>query len=126
VRLLVDTATFIYAANSPGRLSKRASVLLRNPDNVLEISTISLAEIAIKNSVGKLIFSEPTVRHILVELDIRVLPYTADHAFRLFTVPLRHRDPFDRQLIAQALSEEIPIVTPAREFKHYAGLQVIW
>jgi len=126
VRLLLDTATLIYAAESPGRLSKRASVLLRNPDNILEVSTISLAEIAIKALVGKLAFSDATVREALKELDIRVLPYTAEHAFQLFTIPLLHRDPFDRQIIAQALCENLAVVTPDREFGKYEGLKVIW
>ena len=126
VRLLLDTATLIYAADSPGRLSKRSSAALRNPDNILEVSTISLAEIAIKSSVGKLAFSEAAVRQALKELDIRVLPYTAKHAFQLFALPLHHRDPFDRQIIAQALCEELPIVSPDQKFRLYEGMKVLW
>ena len=126
MRLLLDTAALIYAANSPGSLSKRASVALRNLDNILEVSTISLAEIAIKSSAGRLIFSEEAVRQALTELDIRIMPYTAEHAFRLFTLPLRHRDPFDRQIIAQSLHEDVAVVTPDREFRWYDGLKIVW
>ena len=59
-------------------------------------------------------------------MDIRILPFTADHAFRVFDLPMHHRDPFDRQIIAQALVEKISIVTPDREFVRYEGLRVIW
>jgi PIN domain nuclease of toxin-antitoxin system len=55
-----------------------------------------------------------------------VLPYTSDHAFQLFTLPRHHNDPFDRQIIAQALLEDIPVVTPDDKFSLYKGLKVIW
>jgi PIN domain nuclease of toxin-antitoxin system len=126
VRLLLDTAALIYAAESPDRLSKRASTALRNRDHILEVSSISLSEIAIKSSVRKLAFSEETVRQVLKELEIRVLAYTADHAFQFFALPLHHRDPFDRQIIAQALWENIAIVTPDREFGVYDGINIVW
>ena len=93
---------------------------------MLEVSTISLAEIAIKAAVGKLAFSEATVRQALNELDIRILAYTAEHAFQLFALPLRHRDPFDRQIIAQALVEKVAVVTPDRQFGGYEGVKVLW
>jgi PIN domain nuclease of toxin-antitoxin system len=60
------------------------------------------------------------------DLGIRVLPYTADHAFELFDLPLHHGDPFDRQIIAQALSEKIPIVTSDEKFNLYKRLKLIW
>ena len=126
MRLLLDTAVLIYAVESPERLSKRATAALRNPENILELSTISLAELAIKASIGKLAISEAVTRQAAEDLDIRVLPYTAEHALRLFNLPLRHADPFDRQIIAQALSEKIPVVSPDQKFGLYEGLKVIW
>jgi PIN domain nuclease of toxin-antitoxin system len=126
VRLLLDTAVLIYAVESPERLSRRAAATLRNTQNVLELSTISLAEIAINAALGKLRLSAASVRQAVQDLDIRTLPYTAEHAFQLFGLPLHHGDPFDRQLIAQALSERIPVVTPDEKFGLYEGLKVIW
>jgi PIN domain nuclease of toxin-antitoxin system len=126
VRLLLDTAVLIYAVESPERLSKRAATVLKNTQNVLELSTISLAEIAIKAAVGKLKLSPESVRQAVQDLDIRTLPYTAEHAFELFALPLHHGDPFDRQIIAQALSEQIPVVTPDEKFGLYRGLKVVW
>lgn len=126
MRLLLDTAILIFAVEAPDRLSKRAAAALQNPDNVLELSTVSLAEIAIKASLGKLRLSAPIVRVALEDLDIRTLPYTADHAFHLFGLPLHHGDPFDRQIIAQALAEKIPVVTSDDKFGLYKGLKIVW
>ncbi len=126
VRLLLDTAVLIYAVESPERLSRRAAATLRNTQNVLELSTVSLAEIAIKAALGKLRLSAASARQAVQDLDIRTLPYTAEHAFQLFGLPRHHGDPFDRQIIAQALFEKIPVVTPDEKFGLYEGLKVIW
>ncbi|MGA8431186.1 MAG: type II toxin-antitoxin system VapC family toxin [Candidatus Sulfotelmatobacter sp.] len=126
MRLLLDTAVLIYAMQSPERLSVRADVALRLPQNALELSAISLSEIAIKSAVGKLKISAESAREAAEGLDIRILPFTAEHAFRLFELPLHHRDPFDRQIIAQALVEKVSVVTPDDKFERYAGLKIIW
>jgi PIN domain nuclease of toxin-antitoxin system len=126
VRLLLDTAVFVYAMQAPERLSLKADVALRFPQNALELSSISLSEIAIKTAVGKLKFSAEAAREAAENLGVRILPYTAEHAFRLFELPLHHRDPFDRQIIAQALVEKIPVITPDDKFERYAGLKIIW
>ncbi|MFZ0477674.1 MAG: type II toxin-antitoxin system VapC family toxin [Terriglobales bacterium] len=126
MRVLLDTVVLIYAVESPERLSNRASVALRNHSNILELSAISLAEIAIKASIGKLAISDSTVRQALEDLDIRVLPYTAEHALRLFDLPSHHGDPFDRQIIAQAMGEKIPVVSPDQKFSLYQGLRIVW
>ena len=73
MRLLLDTAVLIYAVESPERLSKRAVAALENPENVLELSAVSLAEIAIKAALGKLRLSAATARQAVQDLDIRVL-----------------------------------------------------
>ncbi len=126
MRLLLDTVVLIYAVESPERLSKRAAAALSSAQNVLELSTISLAEIAIKAALGKLRLSAAIARQAVQDLDIRILPYTIDHAFELFSLPLHHGDPFDRQIIAQALSEKIPVVTSDEKFELYDGLKVLW
>lgn len=126
MRLLLDTAVLIYAIGSPEHLSKRAASALRNPDNILELSSVSLVEIAIKATLGKLPITEAIARQSVEELSIRVLPYTAEHAFQLFSLPLHHRDPFDRQIIAQALCEKIPVVSSDQQFGLYQGLKLFW
>jgi PIN domain nuclease of toxin-antitoxin system len=126
VRLLLDTVTLIYAVECPKRLSKRAAAVLENHANLLEVSAVSLTEIAIKSSLGKLNISGEMIRQAVFDLDLRILPYTADHAYQLFDLPMHHADPFDRQLIAQALSEEIAIITSDEKFQSYKGLRLIW
>lgn len=126
MRLLIDTVVLIFAVESPQRLTKRAAAVLENAENILELSAISLSEIAVKATRGKLLLSVADTQRALEDLDLRVLPYTADHAFRLFDLPLHHPDPFDRQIIAQALCERIPVVTCDEKFSLYKELKVIW
>ncbi len=126
MRVLLDTAVLIFAVESPERLSKRAMAILKSPENIRELSSVSLTEIAIKTTLGKLKFSAETARQAIEDMDIRILPFTADHAYRLFDLPAYHRDPFDRQIMAQAFAEDIPIVTSDDKFSLYAGLKLIW
>ena len=126
MRLLLDTAAFIYAVQSPELLSLRVEVALQNPQTALELSAISLVEIALKSTLGKLSLSAAVARQAVSSLGIHILPYTSQHAFHLFGLPLHHRDPFDRQIIAQALFEKLPVATPDGKFSLYPGLKVIW
>ena len=126
MRLLLDTVTFLWAVSSPAQLSRKAIAALRNESTVREISAISLSEIAIKSAKGKLTLGQDDLDSGIASLHLRVLPYTAEHAFRLFDLPPHHADPFDRQIIAQALAESIPVVTSDETFRLYKGLKVIW
>ncbi|MGA8224684.1 MAG: type II toxin-antitoxin system VapC family toxin [Candidatus Acidiferrales bacterium] len=126
LRILLDTAVLIYAVETPERLSRRVATALQNPKNILELSAVSLVEIAIKTSVGKLGVSAAIARQAIADLDIRVLPFSAEHALHLFDLPSHHSDPFDRQIITQALFEKIPVATPDEKFSLYTGLGVIW
>lgn len=126
MRVLLDTAVFVFAVEFPRRLSARALAVLKNPQNIREMSSVSLTEIAIKKTLGKLNISAEDARRAIQDMDIRILPFTADHAFRLFELPAHHRDPFDRQIIAQAFAEDIPVVTSDDKFSLYRGLRLIW
>jgi PIN domain nuclease of toxin-antitoxin system len=126
MRLMVDTVTFVWALSSSERISRAAMSALQSVAAVREISTVSLSEIAIKQARGKLTFGKDDVIAGVADLRLRILPYTADHAFRLFDLPLHHADPFDRQIIAQALAENIPVVTSDAAFGLYKGLKIIW
>ena len=126
LRVLLDTAVLILSIESPERLSKRAAATLGNPENIRELSSVSLSEIVIKKTLGKLNMSAEDVRQAIKDMDIHVLPFTGDHAFCLFELPVHHRDPFDRQIISQALSEDIPVVTSDGKFSLYKGLKLIW
>ena len=126
MRLILDTVTFIWAATAPERLSRAAMSALRKGTAVREISVVSLTEIAVKQTRGKLTFSNADAMAGVADLRLRILPYAAEHAFRLFDLPTHHADPFDRQIIAQALVESIAVVTPDEAFNLYEGLKVVW
>jgi PIN domain nuclease of toxin-antitoxin system len=126
MRLILDTVTFIWAASAPERLSRAAMFALRRGTAVREISVVSLTEIAVKQTREKLTFSNADAMAGVADLRLRILPYAAEHAFRLFDLPTHHADPFDRQIIAQALVENIPVVTPDEAFNLYEGLKVVW
>jgi PIN domain nuclease of toxin-antitoxin system len=126
MRLILDTVTFIWAVSAPERLSPAAMSALRKATAVREISVVSLTEIALKQSRGKLTFSKADAMAGVADLRLRILPYAAEHAFRQFDLPAYHPDPFDRQIIAQALVENVPVVTPDEAFNLYEGLKVVW
>jgi len=126
VRVLLDTVTFLWAVSSPERISRAALSVLADTATVREISVISLSEIAIKQARGKLTFDKDDVARGVADLQLRILPYTEKHSYALFDLGFHHADPFDRQIIAQALAEGIPVVTSDRSFKLYPGLRVIW
>ncbi len=86
------------------------------------LSAMSISEMAIKHGIGKLNFGWMDDANGLDDLEIGVLPYTESHAERMFGLPLHLKDPFDRQIIAQYLAEGVPIVTPDRLFRSYAGV----
>src|SRR5437762_3598122 len=98
MRLLLDTVAFIWAVTSAGRISNKAMAALRSKAAIREISVVSLSEVAIKQSIGKLRIGKDEVLTGIADLRLRVLPYTADHALHLFDLPLHHSDPFDRQI----------------------------
>lgn len=123
---MLDTAALIFAVQAPERLSKKAVAVLAKVENIRELSAISLTEIAVKTTLRKLDFSVSQIEQAAEDLHLRFLPFTAEHAFRLLGMPVHHRDPFDRQIIAQALVEDIPVVTPDERFASYVGLRVIW
>ena len=126
MRLILDTVTFLWATSAPERLSRAAMSALRKGTSVREVSVVSLTEIAVKQTRGKLRFSNADAMAGVADLRLRILPYAAEHAFRLFDLPAHHADPFDRQIIAQALVENVTVVTPDEAFNLYKGLKVIW
>ncbi len=99
---------------------------LQDPSNTREISVVSLAEIALKSAIGKLTITEGELVKGIADLELKILSCNSDHLWELFHLPLHHRDPFDREIIAQALVEGIPVVTPDRQFGNYKGLKIIW
>jgi PIN domain nuclease of toxin-antitoxin system len=126
VRALLDTQILITACLNPANHPKKVLALFEDNDNDLLISAVSLMEIAIKNAIGKIDIPQQLMRQAVRDLRLSVLPFDARHAYELFALPLHHRDPFDRMIIATALVEKMPLVGNDRQFKLYKGLQRIW
>jgi PIN domain nuclease of toxin-antitoxin system len=100
--------------------------VLREPANQRELSVVSLAEVAMKNAAGKLNLSREDALEALRRLQVTLVAYAEAHVLQLMTLPVHHRDPFDRMLIAQALAEDVRVMTCDKEFRKYKGLEVIW
>ncbi|MBW4630966.1 MAG: type II toxin-antitoxin system VapC family toxin [Iphinoe sp. HA4291-MV1] len=114
MRLLLDTHTFIWFFTGNTKISNQVRVLIENEDNEKLLSTASVWEMAIKQSTGKLSFHLPFKIFIEQQLklnDFNLLDINLDHLSVVATLPLYHRDPFDRLLIAQSIVEKIPILS---------------
>ena len=113
MKLLLDTQLLLWAAGQPKRLSKAASKLLQSPENELLFSAASIWEIAIKRGLGRDDFRvDPRLlRRGLIDNGYAELPISSQHAVSIDTLPALHKDPFDRLLLAQALTEGITLLT---------------
>jgi PIN domain nuclease of toxin-antitoxin system len=128
MNLLLDTHTFLWFVWDDPQLSPTARAGITNPGNRKLISTASCWEIAIKVSLQKLDLGEPYLDFMRREISINlfeILPISLEHASQLVVLPFHHRDPFDRALIAQAMWEQMVIVSVDTAFDAYA-VKRIW
>lgn len=128
MRLLLDTHTFIWWLNDNPLLSESARTAIASERNDCFISIASCWEMAIKSSLGKLRLSKPLERFIPEELtanDFQLLKIEFRHVAKVETLPFHHRDPFDRLLVAQALTEKMAIISIDTVLSEY-GVKRIW
>lgn len=122
MRLLLDTHTFIWFVSDSPRISVTVKELIENENNEKLLSTASIWEMAIKHSSGKLSFGQPFKEFIDQQINLNsidLLNINLDHIDIVATLPLHHRDPFDRLLIAQAMVEQLPILSADSAFDAY-------
>lgn len=121
MKYLLDTQLLLWAAAHPRRLSSKARALIEAPEHQLHFSAASLWEVVIKRALGRDDFRvEPDVlRRALVDNGYAELSISATHVLRVGTLEVRHKDPFDRLLIAQALVEGITLVTADKLLARY-------
>jgi PIN domain nuclease of toxin-antitoxin system len=121
MKLLVDTQSFIWFVENDKQLPVKIKKELEDPDNSIIISIASLWEMTIKMTLGKLQISNDIEKMIdkLYQNGFEILPILPEHIIKLSTLEYIHRDPFDRIIISQGLSENIVIVTSDDKFDDY-------
>jgi len=121
VKLLLDTHILLWAAGHPEKLSESTRTLLTTPENSLFFSAASIWEIVIKLGLGREDFKvDPyRLRKMLAAHGYTEIPVTTEHALRVDTLPLLHKDPFDRMLLAQARTEGMLLLTCDASISQY-------
>jgi PIN domain nuclease of toxin-antitoxin system len=118
MKYLLDTHILLWSLNEPSKLNRKTQKLISNTNNIVFVSTSTLWELQIKKSIGKI--SLPDNFSLLLEqggyelLDIKV-----EHINKLNEIPLIHKDPFDRMLIAQSICENTTLITSDSEIIKY-------
>jgi PIN domain nuclease of toxin-antitoxin system len=127
MRLLLDTHALIWFVTGDEKLSGSAKNAILDPRNDCLFSVASFWEMSIKISIGKftLAISEKAFERKLKENDIGLLTITIAHTQATRSLPFHHRDPFDRMLIAQAMTEKLTLVSADAEFTKYP-IKLLW
>ena len=128
MRVILDTHAFPWFIAGSALLSPQARTVIDDPATDPFLSVASLWEMAIKTSLGKLSIGGPFGTYIPAQLQrngITLLGITVDHAAQVATLPFHHRDPFDRLIVAQAISEQVPIVSADAALSAYS-VTCIW
>ena len=125
MRLLLDTHALLWALATPGKLAPAARRAIQSPQNEVYASVASAWEIALKVALGKLEYDLQSLENGLAASGILLLGVGLQHAARVATLPMHHRDPFDRMLVAQALCEAMALVSRDRELAKY-GVRLLW
>ena len=125
MRLLLDTHSLLWMLAMPERLPAAARRAVEAAENEVHASVASAWEIAIKVALGRLEFDVDTLEEALTATGIQLLGIGLQHTARVATLPQHHRDPFDRLLVAQALTESMTLVSRDRELANY-GVRLLW
>jgi PIN domain nuclease of toxin-antitoxin system len=128
MKYLLDTMVWLWSVGPSDRIGKMGLEILASGEEEVYFSAASSWEISIKTQLGKFQLPDVPGRYVpqrLAEQRIRSLPVTQRHTLKVYDLPLHHNDPFDRLLIAQALDEEMVILTSDRLFRKYP-IEMIW
>ncbi len=118
MKILVDTHIFIWLLSSPEKLNQRRKYALESRANEIFLSAMSIAEMMIKHSIGKICIDFNAIE-MASAMSVEVLNFAGQEAMLLGQLPFHHRDPFDRMIIAQSLVHGIPIMTDDPKFHLY-------
>ena len=128
MEVLLDTNAFLRWVEDDVALSKKARATIADPDNEILVSIVVPWELAIKAGQGKIKLSQPVGRYVASHIEangFRLIGIDLDDIALIEALPMHHRDPFDRLLIAQAKNRRSPVVSSDRAFSDY-GIKRIW
>jgi PIN domain nuclease of toxin-antitoxin system len=128
VKYLLDTVIWLWSIDTVEKLSKAGRGILDNGQEEIYFSAASAWEVSIKARLGKLTIPGPPSECIpafMAKQGLRPLPISHLHAVKVFDLPLHHHDPFDRLIIAQAIVEDMTILTADRAFGKYP-VDILW
>lgn len=128
MRALLDTQCWLWMLAAPERFSETAMTLINDSQNELLLSAVSSWEIAIKSGIGKLILPIPPEEYVpdrMRSSGVIGMPIEHSHALRVAALPLHHRDPFDRLLVAQAQVEGLSLLSADRQLARY-DVEILW
>lgn len=115
---IVDTHILLWALAEPERLGDKRVRLIEDPTNTAYVSAVSIVEVAIKSSIGKIVIDEDLFT-AAKDAGFDFLDFSAQAAMGVKALPLHHKDPFDRMLIAQSRETGFPLLTDDRKFSLY-------
>lgn len=121
MKIILDTHILLWALTVDRKLSAEAAKLLKDPNNEVLVSSVSLWEISIKHTLGRLSLSPLEITEAILKTGFCPLPITFEHCTRLSGLPSLHNDPFVRMLVAQSLSEPAMLVTHDRLLLDYGN-----
>ncbi len=128
MKVLLDTCAFIWLVTDNPKLSELAKEIFLDEDNEILLSAVTGFEIAVKYSLGKLHLTEPPREFVIHRMNANALtelPVSMAHALALQNMPLHHKDPFDRLLIAQAMVNQIPLLSADQQLSVY-DIERLW
>lgn len=118
MKILIDTHIFLYMLSCPEKLDKNRRYELETPANEIKLSAISLVELMIKSSIGKMKLNFDPLE-MAGKMQVGILDFSGAHAMTLGELPLVHKDPFDRMIIAQAITENLVLMSDDTKFQKY-------
>ncbi|MCF6190500.1 MAG: type II toxin-antitoxin system VapC family toxin [Cocleimonas sp.] len=118
MRIIIDTHIFLWAISQPSKLDKKHRQEIETPANIIYVSSVSITELMIMASIGKLDVSYDPIA-AAKESGFELLDFSAEDALALKELPFHHKDPFDRMLISQALNRKYALMTDDRKISQY-------
>lgn len=110
MKIIIDTHIFLWALSDPAKLNKSHREKIETPTNIIYVSSVSITELMIKSSIGKLKINFDPIE-IAKESGFELLDFTAKDALALKELPFHHKDPFDRMLVSQTLNRKYALMS---------------